>query len=165
MTKFSELYDRDFVLWTEQQAAALRDAQSLPLARTGGTNLALDWENLAEEIESLGKSDRRALRSQTRRILRRLFKLEASPAAGPRAGWRETVGEARAEIEDVLHDSPSLRREVDNLIAEEAAAAAKMAAEDLRQYGEPADAVRDRLERRGFTAEQVLGDWFPDAPG
>jgi hypothetical protein len=165
MTKLSELYDRDFVLWTEQQAAALRDAKSLPLARTGGANLPLDWENLAEEIESLGKSDRRALRSQTRRILRHLFKLEASPAAGLRAGWRETIGDARSEIEDVLHDSPSLRREIDNLIAEEAPSAAKMAAEDLRHHGEPAEAVRVRLEQAGFTVEQVLGDWFPGAPG
>jgi hypothetical protein len=157
MTKVSGLYDSDFVLWTEQQATALRNAKA--------SNLPLDWENLAEEIESLGKADRRALRSQTRRILRHLFKLEASPAAEPRAGWRETIGDARSEIEDVLRDSPSLRGEIDKLIAEEAGSAAKAAAEDLRQYGEPAETVRERLEQGGFAAEQVLGDWFPDAPG
>ncbi len=42
----SGLYDQDFVRWTEEQAAALRRAKS--------SNQALDWENLAEEIESLG---------------------------------------------------------------------------------------------------------------
>ena len=42
------LYDQDFVLWTVQQAAALRRAKT--------SNLPLDWENLAEEIESLGRS-------------------------------------------------------------------------------------------------------------
>src|SRR6516165_3803038 len=63
MAKVDALYDRDFVLWTEEQAAALR--------RGKGSNLPLDWENLAEEIESLGKSDRRALSLQIRRILHR----------------------------------------------------------------------------------------------
>ena len=140
--------------WTEEQAAALRRAKV--------SNLSLDWENLAEEIESLGKSDRRALRSQTRRILRHLFKLETSPAVEPRTGWRATVRDARSEIADVLRDSPSLQREMDDFIAEEATAAAELAIEDLAEHGEPAEAVRARLEQGGFTAEQVLGDWFPD---
>ncbi len=165
MAKAGELYDQDFVLWTEQQAAALRRATSLPLARKRGSNLSLDWENLAEEIESLGKSLRRELRSHIRRILRHFFKLEDSRAVEPRAGWRSTIRDARTEIEDVLRDSPSLRREIAGLIAEQAAAAAKLAAADLEQYGEPADAVWARLEQGGFTAEQVLGDWFPAAPG
>jgi hypothetical protein len=64
MAKVGELYEQDFFLWTKEQAAALRLAKSLPLARTGDSNLPLDWENLAEEIESLGKSDRRELRSR-----------------------------------------------------------------------------------------------------
>jgi hypothetical protein len=78
MTKVSELYDRDFLLWTQEQAAALRAVRK--------SNLPLDWENLTEEIESLGKSDRRQLRAQIRRILRHLFKLEVSPALDPRGG-------------------------------------------------------------------------------
>ena len=150
----SGLYDEDFVRWTEEQAAALRRAKV--------SNLSLDWENLAEEIESLGKSDRRALRSQTRRILRHLFKLEKSPAVELRTGWRATVRDARSEIADVLRDSPSLQREMDDFIAEEATAAAELAIEDLAEHGEPAEAVRARLEQGEFTAEQVVGDWFPD---
>jgi Domain of unknown function DUF29 len=156
-TKPEELYDRDFVLWTEQQAAALRRAK--------GTNLPLDWENLAEEIESLGKSDRRELASQIARILRHLVKLAASPAREPRDGWRETVTDARAAIELVLDDSPSLRNEVEQLIQKQSRAAAKRAADDLSRHGERADAIWVRLEEGGFTAKQVLGDWFPDAPG
>ena len=79
MADAGELYDRDFLRWTEQQAAILRRAAS-------DSNLPLDWENLAEEIESLGKSLRRELSSQLRRVLRHLFKLEASPADRPFAG-------------------------------------------------------------------------------
>ena len=102
MAKLSALYDEDFVRWTEEQAAALRRARSIPPAGISGSNLPLDWDNLAEEIESLGKSDRRELRSQITRVLRHLLKLEASPAAEPRAGWRATIDEARAEIEGPL---------------------------------------------------------------
>src|SRR5437667_3811688 len=108
MTKVSELYDRDFFLWTQEQATALRAVKD--------SNLPLDWENLAEEIESLGKSDRRELRSQITRILRHLLKLEVSSATEPRAGWRATINEARTEVEGLLEDSPSLRRETDGLI-------------------------------------------------
>ena len=156
MAKAGELYEQDFFLWTKEQAAALRLAKN--------SNLPLDWENLAEEIESLGKSDRRELRSQIRRILRHLLKLEASPSAEPSAGWRSTVLDARTEIMDVLRDSPSLRREVDDLIAEQLIVAAELGSADLSQHGEPAHAVQARLKKRGFTAEQVIGDWFPDPP-
>ena len=157
MTKVSELYDRDFFLWTQEQATALRAVKD--------SNLPLDWDNLAEEIESLGKSDRRELRSQIRRIMRHLLKLEISPALDLRGGWCSTIADSRSEIEDVLQDSPSLRREVDRMIVEELNTAAKFAAADLRQHGEPAEAVCARLEKGGFTAEQVLGDWFPEASG
>ncbi|MGH7248519.1 MAG: DUF29 domain-containing protein [Pseudomonadota bacterium] len=156
MTKVSKLYDRDFVLWTQEQAAALRAAKD--------SNLPLDWENLAEEIESLGKSDRRELRSQITRILRHLLKLEIPPAIDPRSGWRAAIGEARDEIEGLLEDSPSLRREVDGMIKKQILTAAKLAAADLGQHGEPTAAVRARLERGGFAAEQVLGDWLPEPP-
>jgi Domain of unknown function DUF29 len=156
MAKLNNLYDEDFVRWTEEQAAALRQAK--------GSNLPLDWENLAEEIESLGRSDRRELRSQITRILRHLLKLEASPAAEPRAGWRSTIREARSEIEGVLEDSPSLRREAEAMISKQIRAAADLAADDLGQHGEPTEAIRTRLEGEEYTEEQVLGDWFPEEP-
>ena len=154
MPKTNELHDQDFLLWTEEQAAALRRAK--------GSNLPLDWDNLAEEIDSLGASQRTQLNSQVRRILRHLFKLEASPAVDPRAGWRATVRDARIEIEDLLEASPSLRREIDIVLNRQGTDAAKLAAHDLEDHGEPAEAVWARLDKGGFTAEQVLGDWFPE---
>src|SRR5712671_4108216 len=128
MPKTNELYDRDFLLWTQEQAAALRTVKN--------SNLPLDWDNLAEEIESLGKSQRTDLNSQVRRILRHLFKIEASPAADPRAGWRTTVRDARIEIEDLLEGSPSLRREIDAVVKRQNISAAKLAAYDLEDHGE-----------------------------
>jgi hypothetical protein len=156
MSKLSELYDRDFLLWTEDQAKALRQSK--------GTNLPLDWDNLAEEIEDLGKAERKQVRSQIRRILHHFLKLEASAASDPRNGWRQTIRNARMEIEDAFEDSPSLRREVPRLVAQQIRPAAKLAASDLTEHDEPADAVWARLDQGGYTQEQVLGDWFPDVP-
>ena len=157
MSKPSDLYDRDFVLWAEEQSALLRNAKDW--------NLPLDWDNLAEEIESLGRSQRAELKSQIRRVLRHLFKLVASPAAEPRGGWRATIRDARVEIEDVLEDSPSLRREIADIVAKQGHSAAKLAAADLERHGERADKLSAILQRGGFTAEEVLGDWFPERPG
>jgi hypothetical protein len=154
MPKGGEIYDQDFLLWTMEQAAALR--------RASDSNLPLDWENLAEEIESLGTSQRVELNSQIRPILRYLFKLEAFPAVDPHAGWRTTVCDARVEIEDLLETSPSLRREIEGGLKRQSATAARLAAHDLEDHGEPADAVWVRLEKGGFSVEQILGDWFPD---
>jgi hypothetical protein len=155
-TRLSGLYDRDFLLWTKEQAAALRRAK--------GSNLPLDWENLAEEIDSLGISLRRELRSQLRRILRHLFKLTASPASAPRLGWQATVRAARDDVRQLLDESPSLRRDIDALVIKLLPIAAELSAGDLVRHGEPADAVWSRLGQGGFSAEQVLGDWLPDLP-
>ena len=95
-------YDADLTLWAESQARALRDAGH------AGTNLPIDWENVAEEIESLGKSQARELASRIRTILVHLLKLEGSPVAEPRAGWRETIQEQRNEIEAVLLAHPKV---------------------------------------------------------
>jgi hypothetical protein len=55
MMDVKRLYNEDFVLWSKQQADALRAAAH------GGSNLRLDWGHLAEEIEDLGTSQRSAL--------------------------------------------------------------------------------------------------------
>ena len=78
-------YDTDLALWADSQARARRDAGH------AGTNLPIDWENVAEEIEALGKSQARELASRVAIILVHLMKLEASPASEPRAGWQETI--------------------------------------------------------------------------
>jgi hypothetical protein len=100
------LYEEDFVLWAEEQAIELRRAAD------SGFNLRLDWGNLAEEIESLGRSQRRELKSRVANLTEHLLKLDLSSAVEPRAGWIETVERERREIEFLLEDSPSLRGEV-----------------------------------------------------
>jgi Domain of unknown function DUF29 len=158
MSDSNTLYDEDFFAWTKQQAKALR------AAARNRINQPLDWGNLAEEIEDLGKSNRRELRSQIRRVLRHLVKLQYSPAFNPRADWQVSIRDARAEIEGLLKDSPSLRRQVSRLASEQAVNAVELAILDLRKYGElDASTVRALRDAR-YTADQIVGDWFPPDP-
>ena len=158
MNDVRTLYDEDFVAWTEQQAEALRSA-----AR-GKTNQPLDWENLAEEIESLGKSDRRELHSQIYQIIRHLAKLQFSSAEEPRRGWRESIIDGRMQAELVLADSPSLRREVERIVSTETPKAIKRAIFDLGEFGEIDSATKRGLQRARYNVDQVLSDWFPLDP-
>jgi hypothetical protein len=153
-TSAARLYEQDFVRWTEEQSSALRDAARI------GTNLPLDWENLAEEVESLGRSQRHELRSRIGVILEHLLKIERSPAADPRRGWMETIARERSEIELVLNDSPSLKADVARMIAEESSRVARLTSRVLRLYGEDVGNIAPLT----YTEEQVLGDWYPGDP-
>lgn len=158
MADAKRLYDKDFVLWAQEQAAALRAAAQ------GASNLELDWENLAEEIDSLGASQRAVLRSQTRRIIRHLIKLAYSPARDPRRGWRESVNDAREEIRDLLEDSPSLRTIISELLPGQLARGIEQAINGLKEYQEAASLDLPRLRATTYAEDQVLGDWFPPEP-
>jgi hypothetical protein len=156
MTDPKQLHDEDFALWSKQQADALR------AAARGGSNQPIDWENLAEEIDDLGNSLRYALESQISRIIQHQVKLEHSPAADPRKGWRRTVRQARAEIDRILRKNPSLRRDVPDLIQEETRRAIDLAIRDLEEFDELDALSVPSLRTASFTEEQILGDWFPD---
>ena len=98
-----DLYDRDFFAWSMHQAELLNR-----LARGERVNDALDAVNLAEEIESLGRSEKRELSSRLRVLLSHLLKWQCQP--GARSGsWRATIREQRYGIGTVLDESPSLR--------------------------------------------------------
>ena len=146
------LYDQDLVLWTEEQARELR------VAANAGWNAPVDWENMAEEIESLGKSERRSLASHITNVIEHLLKLQASPAVEPARGWRETIRRARGEIEAILADSPSLRREVADVIASQTSRARALVRANFQDYGEQPLIDLDAI---GYTEAQVLGDWLP----
>jgi len=158
MSDTKPLYETDFLAWSKEQAEALRSVGR------GGSNRLLDWENLAEEIESLGISQKTALRSQMRRIVRHLLKLEFSPAAAPRGGWLESIIDARSEIEDLLETSPSLKSEVSGAIPVALRQGSKAATTDLTVHGELDPTTLARIGATTYTEEQVLGDWFPPEP-
>jgi hypothetical protein len=146
------LYERDFFLWTIEQAEALRKA-----AREG-SNLPLDWENLAEEIESLGKSDRRGVESRISQIIIHLWKLACSPAREPRVQWRHEIENQRRELEFILKDSPSLRARINEFVAKEFKQAERQVKLSLTDHGEFAHAKADFMafKSRGLSAKEVL---------
>lgn len=158
MTDPKTLYDTDFVAWSKQQAEALRAAP-----RTG-SNHAIDWENLAGEIEDLGKSHRLALRSHLMRIIQHLTKLEHSTATEPRHGWRRTVRLARLQATRRLEDNPSLRAELGRLIEAETPGGIELAIGDLEEYGEIDEAAAPVVRQVRYTEAQIIGDWFPEEP-
>ena len=150
------LYEEDFVRWAETQAGALRRAAD------AGSNLPLDWVNIAEEIESLGRAERRELKSRIGNLTEHLLKLELSSASQPRAGWLETVGRERREIELLLEDSPSLRGEVAGIASAVWPRAVKSVAEVLAERGEVSLEARIEIGATGYTVEQLLEDRLPD---
>lgn len=91
------LYERDFHAWTQDRAARLR-------ARADD---ALDWENLAEEIESLGRNSRNEIRNRLRTLIVHLLKWQHQPSLRSHS-WQTTISEQRTHIEGLIEDSPSL---------------------------------------------------------
>ena len=72
---------------------------------------AIDWKHLIDEIEGMGKSDRRALQSYLERLIEYLLKLKYWHAERDRCerGWKIEIIEFRSRIERILDDSPSLK--------------------------------------------------------
>lgn len=144
-------YDADFLAWTEEQARLLREASRERV------NTPIDWENVAEEIESMGRSELRAVESALVRVIEHLLKLEYSPAADPRDGWKASVIEHRGRIRRDLKASPSLRGKID--LPDVFETAHPMAAHGLAQDGEasgplPADCP--------YSFDQLLDTgWWP----
>jgi Domain of unknown function DUF29 len=144
-------YDDDFYAWTQYQAQVLRTLRT--------RDNRFDRDNLVEEIESLGRSERDAVRSQVRRILVHFLKLAYSPARDPRFDWMDSILDARAELADKL--SPSLMRDVEETLTRLYANARKRVAVDLERYGERSAALSLPAECP-YTIDQILGDdWYP----
>ena len=145
-------YEDDFYAWTQYQAEVLRSLKT--------RDNRFDREHVAEEIEDLGTSQRDAVRSQVRRILVHFLKLAYSPAGDPRQGWRGSVIETRAELDDKL--SPTLRHDLRQVLDRLYGQARKRVVSDLRDYGEEAAASSLPTECP-YTLDQILAeDWYPE---
>jgi len=100
------LHDNDFYAWSLEQAALLR------AGRVGEADLA----TIAEEIESMGKTEKRELVSRLTVLLLHLLKWERQPA-GRSNSWQLSIANARDEIADLLDDNPSLKPIIDDVMA------------------------------------------------
>jgi len=100
------LHDSDFYAWSLEQAALLR----------AGRVAEADLAAIAEEIESMGKTEKRELVSRLTVLLLHLLKWERQPQ-GRGNSWRLSIVNARDEIADLLGDNPSLTAVIDEVTA------------------------------------------------
>jgi hypothetical protein len=149
------LYERDFYAWCQEQAARLKD-RTRP-----GANDGLDYLNLAEEIECLGRSEKNALLSHMIILLLHLLKWRHQPGRRG-SSWEDSIANARGRIGYLIEDSPSLRRLVGQEISRAYPTARRRAAAQTKL---PRSVFPEACP---FTEQQTLDhEFFPsdlDAP-
>src|SRR2546429_649395 len=136
-------YEDDFYAWTVEQAQLLRS----------GELSKIDVLNIAEEIESIGRRDRRELADRLESLIGELLKWRAQP--GARCGnWEPAILQQRFELEHIIKDSPSLRKFATSCVAEAYSDAREQVIETmgLLQPDFPADCP--------FALDQVLSHSF-----
>ena len=146
MNATAELYEQDFYAWTLKNAELLREG------RLGD----LDLEHLAEELESMGRSEKRELIHRLAVLLAHLLKWQVQAGRRGRS-WQLTLKEQRRQAARVLHDNPSLKPLPTEIVIDAYEDAILRAAQEtgLEVSAFPADCP--------FTLEQILNeDFLPD---
>jgi Domain of unknown function DUF29 len=140
------LYERDFYLWLEKQATRLRD----------GRLDQLDVANLLEEIEDMGRSEKRAVEGNLVVLLTHLLKYRFQPDQRS-SSWRGSMVEHRRRLRKLLRESPSLLPIARAMFSECYADSCEQAAAET---GLSPDTFPAELP---FTLEQVLDPkYLPD---
>jgi hypothetical protein len=98
-------YQKDFYNWLCEQAELLK---------TGRFN-DLDVSNLIDEIETMGRSEKRELENRLTILLVHLLKWQYQPIRRGR-NWQLTIQEQRLEVLEVLNDNPSLKSQLQSLL-------------------------------------------------
>lgn len=145
----SKLYEDDFYGWIQHTVEAIKQRKFDQV----------DWENLIEEVESMGRSEKRELKSRLLVILEHLLKLMFWDSEKPQnaRGWRNTVIEQRNQVEMILEDSPSLKPWLADHFAE---SYAKARQQILQKYGLSGDLFPTQPP---FSLEDALNaDWLPE---
>lgn len=100
-------YDQDFYGWTQEQAALLR----------AGRLTELDIENLIEEVETMGRSEKRALESRLSVLLLHLLKWQYQPSRRGNS-WKFTIAEQRLKFQKVIQQNPGLKPEILTILSD-----------------------------------------------
>ena len=148
----ASLYERDFALWAEAQARALAEGRARDL----------DWDNLAEEIDSLGRAQKNEIASRLDVLIAHLLKWAHQPEKRSHS-WQTTIGEQRTHIAGLIETSPSLSAWPASVFEKSYARGRRKAATETRL---PLDSFPAEPE---FDAEQALDiafmpgpDWSPE---
>jgi hypothetical protein len=136
-------YEEDFALWSAEQAALLR----------AGRFDRVDLENVAEEIESLGRSDKHQIKSRLQVLLMHLLKWQRQPDNRSRS-WASTIRDQREAILDLIEESPSLAPYPASILAQCYPRARLKASEETTIY------LDLFPETCPYTIEQILDPGF-----
>ncbi|MDD5320613.1 MAG: DUF29 domain-containing protein [Methylococcales bacterium] len=98
-------YENDFYTWTQQQAALLKS----------GKFADLDIQNLIEEIETMGRSEKRELESRLTILLLHLLKWKYQEVRRGR-GWELTIEEQRIKFTETLEENPGLKPALSEIV-------------------------------------------------
>ncbi|HAO23171.1 MAG: hypothetical protein BWK80_15060 [Desulfobacteraceae bacterium IS3] len=140
-------YEQDFYSWLMYNAQLLKEKRFSEL----------DIENIAEELESMGRRDKRELLSRLTVLLAHLLKWQFQPVRRSKS-WERTIDEQREQIYLILSDSPSLKYQLENEISHAYDLSVKAAAKEtgMKKTIFP--------ETCPFASEQILDEnFYPDA--
>lgn len=101
----AELYNKDFYEWTQKNASLLRE----------GKLSEVDLENLIEELESMGRSEKRAFVNRLSVLIAHILKWQYQPKIRSKS-WRYTIEEQRGQVADILEDNPSFNSLLDEML-------------------------------------------------
>jgi len=104
-TLTTSLYESDFYGWTLQQAEALRSRNMSEL----------DFENLLEEMEAMGRSEKRGLKNRLVILLIHILKWQYQPERQGNS-WKLTIRNQREEVLELLEENPSLKPRIDSVL-------------------------------------------------
>jgi Domain of unknown function DUF29 len=142
-----DLYEKDFPLWAERQAALLRAKRFAEL----------DLENLIEEVEDLSRRERETVESHVETIVEHLLKLELSSASRPRRGWLVTVDKQRARLARKL--TTTLRHHLETELPTLYTGLRRPVARQLAKNSVPPQPLPSVCP---YTLQQILDpDWLP----
>lgn len=94
----STTHEQDFYAWTQEQSQLLKTGQLHQI----------DWQNIAEEIEDMGRSEKRQLESRLEILIMHLLKWQFQPNLRSRS-WQLTIKEQRLRLQKLLQKNPSLQ--------------------------------------------------------
>ena len=139
-------YHNDFYSWTQQQVVLLKSKQFNQL----------DFENLIEEIESMGISEKRALIGRLTILLGHLLKWKIQPEKRSNS-WRATIAIQRIDLSEHLSDNPSLKHQLDERFQDSYRKGVLLAVKETELH--PSKFPKESP----FTIEQVFNkDYFPE---
>lgn len=140
-------YENDFYLWTQQQAALLRQGEF--------NRVELDFANIAEEIESMGRREKHSIRSYLQNVVMHLLKWQYQPQRRG-ASWELSIRNGRDQLNELIADSPSLHPQIPGFATDIYPRARRNAS------GETDLPLTTFPEQCPFTIEQIIGDYWPE---